>query len=288
MTIAEAIREVSGRLSAAGIPAAEARREARLLVADTAGISHANTFAHPDTVLSPPTTALLQAVSERRARREPLAYVLGWRDFHGLRLKVTPSVLIPRPETELLVDAALEKIRQTGGVARVVDVGTGSGAVAIAIANSSPRALVYATDISADALAVARENAVACGVTDRVTLFEGDLIAPAAPLAPFDVIVSNPPYIAPRDIALLEPEVRDHEPRVALGTHEDALYFYRRLSFEAPPLLAPGGVLAVEVGIGQAERVAALWRVAGMESVTAADDLAGIPRVVSGKAPVVH
>jgi release factor glutamine methyltransferase len=288
MTIAEAIRDVSGRLSAAGIPPAEARREARLLVADAASISHAYTFAHPDVVLSPRATTLLHAGADRRARREPLAYVLGWREFYGLRLKVTPAVLIPRPETELLVDMALSKVRQMGGVARVVDVGTGSGAVAIAIASRCPRAQVYATDISADALTVARENAAACGVADRITLFEGDLLAPVSAFAPFDVIVSNPPYIAPCDIARLEPEVRDHEPRVALGTHEDALHFYRRLASEAPPLLGPGGLLAVEVGIRQAERVAALWRGVGLESVTAAEDLAGIPRVVSGRATVVH
>jgi release factor glutamine methyltransferase len=288
MTIGDAVRTVSSRLSTAGISPDDARREARLLVADAAGTSLAYTYAHPDLPLPPLGVDRLNAAADRRARREPLAYILGWREFFGLRLRVTPDVLIPRPETELLVEAALARVRRGDGTARVADVGTGSGAVAVAIAAHAPCTQLYATAISEDALAVARENAAASGVSDRVMLFQGDLLSPVARRAPFDVIVSNPPYIAPADIARLEPEVRDYEPRVALGIHEDSLHYYRRLAAEAPPLLSHDGLLVVEVGRGQAEAVAALWRAAGLEGVTIMDDLAGIPRVVSGNAPVVH
>jgi release factor glutamine methyltransferase len=226
----------------------------------------------------------LNAAAARRARREPLAYILGTRPFFGLTLRVTPDVLIPRPETEILVEVALAEIARTGA-RRVVDVGTGSGAIAVAIAAHAPEVRVFATDISPAALAVARENAAVCGVAARITFFEGDLLEPVAALAPFDIIVSNPPYIAPEEVARLEPEVRDYEPHVALGTHPDPLHFHRRLSVEAPPLLAPGGLLAVEIGIGQADAVTRLWRAAGLEEVTVTADLAGVPRVVAGRRP---
>jgi release factor glutamine methyltransferase len=144
---------------------------------------------------------------------------------------------------------------------------------------------VYATDLSPEALAVARGNAERNGVAGRVTLLEGDLAAPAAPFSPFAVIASNPPYIAPGEIATLAPEVRDWEPRIALGVHADALHFYRRLAAEAQPLLAPGGSVIVEVGQGQADHVAALFAAAGLTNVRATPDYAGIARVVSGVKP---
>jgi release factor glutamine methyltransferase len=284
MTIGEAIRAVTARLSGAGIPPDEARREARLLAANAAEMSPAETYARPEANLSCKARATLDAAAARRARREPLAYILGTRPFFGLTLRVTPDVLIPRPETELLVEAALAEIARTGAQ-RVVDAGTGSGAIAVAIAAHAPQMRLLATDIFPAALVVARENAAACGVADRVAFFEGDLLEPVAALAPFDIIVSNPPYIAPEEIARLEPEVRDYEPPVALGTHPDPLHFHRRLSLEATPLLTPGGLLAVEIGLGQADAVRGLWRAAGLEEVMVTADLAGIPRVVAGRKP---
>jgi len=286
MTISDAIRDVAKRLATAGIPNDEARREARLLVAAAAGLSPADTYAKPETNLPCEATSALDAAAARRARREPLAYILGMRAFFGLTLRVTPAVLIPRPETELLVEVALSEIARTGAQ-RVVDVGTGSGVIAVAIAAHAPQARLFATDISPAALAVARENAAACGVADRIAFFEGDLLEPVATLAPFDIVVSNPPYIAPSEIARLEPEVRDYEPRVALGQHPDPLHFHRRLSAEVPPLLVPGGLLAAEVGAGQAADVADRWRRTGWVEVSVIDDLAGVPRVVTGRWPMV-
>jgi release factor glutamine methyltransferase len=166
--------------------------------------------------------------------------------------------------------------------ARIVDVGTGSGCIAVSIAKNAPRAQVFATDVSMEALVIAGGNVARNRLSGFIALYQGDLLGPVKGFAPFEVIVSNPPYIAPDEIAVLEPEVRDHEPRIALGTNPDALHFYRRFAAEAPSLLASGGLLAVEVGQGQAEAVMALWRGAGLTDVAAIADYAGILRVVVG------
>ncbi len=164
----------------------------------------------------------------------------------------------------------------------MADVGTGSGAIAVAVAVNAPRAHVWASDISAEALAVARRNAERHGVSSCITFVQGDALSPLLPFAPFDVIVSNPPYIAAADIEALLPEVRDWEPRIALGTRDDALFFFRHFAREAPALLAPGGLLLVEVGQGQAEAVADLWRDARLRTVEILPDYSGIGRVVRG------
>lgn len=267
-------------LEGAGLPPDEAQFEARVILLHAAQISRETLFCNPNGELTPEATERFQYLLSRRKRRVPLAYLLGERGFYGLIFKVTPAVLIPRPETELLVETTLKHIGDRA--ARVVDVGTGSGCIAVAVAKNAPGASMFATDISMEALVVAAGNAARNGLAGAIAFYEDDLLNMSARFAPFDVIVSNPPYIAPEEIERLEPEVRDHEPRIALGTNPDALHFYRRLAVEAPTLLAPGGLLAVEVGQGQADAVMELWRGAGLTEITAIPDYAGIPRVVTG------
>lgn len=271
------------RLEHAGIAADEARAEARLLLCHSLGIGQETLRAHPDCPVSPEAAVRFDALIARRAAREPLAYITGARAFYGLALAVTPAVLIPRPETEFLVETALRHLAGRAAP-RVADIGTGSGAIAVAVAVNAPDARVWASDVSEDALMVARRNAEQNGVADRITFAAGDALTPLRPFAPFDALLSNPPYIAASDIDALMPEVRDWEPRLALGIRDDALFFYRRFAAEAPPLLAPGGLLAVEVGQGQAEAVAHLWsHEAGLAEVKVVADYAGIGRVVAGR-----
>ena len=268
-------------LEAAGIPADEARTEALLLLIYALRLSREELRLRPEREATAEDAARYAALLDRRATREPLAYITGTRAFYGLDFVVTPAVLIPRPETEFLVEAALRHIALLPAP-RIADIGTGSGAIAISIAANAPAAHVWAADLSAEALAIAAENATRHGITDRITFVEGDLAAPLASFAPFDALVSNPPYIADADVETLMPEVRDWEPRMALGTHADDLHFYRRLAAEAPRLLAPDGLLAVEVGQGQAEAVADLWRAVSLADVAVINDYAGIGRVVRG------
>jgi release factor glutamine methyltransferase len=280
MTYETALREGAAMLAAGGIAPDMARIEAQLLLLHAANITSEALHLRPQSALPPSAAEKYRGFVARRAAREPLAYITGERGFYGLTFKVTPDVLIPRPETEFLVEATLQHIGDRK--ARIVDVGTGSGCIAVAIAKNARNADVFATDLSMEALVVAAGNAARNGLAGAIAFYQDDLLNMAARFAPFDGIVSNPPYIAPEEIETLEPEVRDHEPRLALGTHPDVLHFYRRLAAEAPPLLAPGGLLAVEVGQGQADAVMELWRGAKLTDVTAIPDYAGIPRVVTG------
>lgn len=272
------------RLEAVGIDRDEARVEARVLLETALGVSRAELRLRPERVVTTDEAARFDALVARREAREPLAYVTGEREFYGLPLFVSPAVLVPRPETEFLVEAVLRHVAGREK-ARVADVGTGSGAIAVAVAVNAPGARVWASDVSPDALVVAARNVARHGIAGRVTLLEGDALAPLASFAPFDVIASNPPYVAPNDIADLAPEVRDWEPRLALGTHVDPLHFYRVFAAEAPSLLVPGALLAVEVGQGQAQEVAELWRAAGLREVAVVKDYADIGRVIMGIRP---
>ena len=284
VTVREAIASAARRLINVGIEPSDAQTEARILAQFALGISREAVRMHPDRVVSPEAFTHFDALIARRARREPFAYLVGTREFYNLSFFVTPDVLIPRPETEFVVEAVLRHLANIPN-ARFADVGTGSGAIAVAVAaNTPPGVLGFASDLSEAALAVACQNAQASGVTGRVTFAQGDLLAPLAAFAPFEVIASNPPYIAPQEIANLAPEVR-FEPHMALGQNPDALHFYRRLAREAPPLLVPHGLLVVEVGQGQSEAVADLWRGAGLDDVTVTPDYAGIGRVVSSLCP---
>jgi release factor glutamine methyltransferase len=282
-SVAALLVRAARRLADAGIPAAEAPTEARLLMQHALAVAPEQLrLRHPDRSVGDDEVRRYDALVERRRGREPLAYITGSREFYGLALRVTPAVLIPRPETEFVVEAVLRHVAPLPAP-RVADVGTGSGCIAVAVAVHARRAAVFASDIAPDAIALARENAAAHGVGARVVFAAGDLLRPLEAFGPFDAVASNPPYVAPGEIEQLEPEVRDWEPRRALGVHDDPLHFYRRLAREAPPLLAPGGALIVEVGAGQAATVAELWReTAGLREVRVTPDYAAVPRVVSG------
>ena len=284
MTLDELQADAAKRLVAAGIDPGEARTEARLLLSHISGFSREELYLRPHTVLSPTEAQQFELLLARREKREPLAYILGEREFYGLTFRVTPAVLVPRPETEFLVEAVIQTL-QGYSSPRLVDVGTGSGIIAVTLARQVPNAEVFATDISPEVITVARENAQRHDVAEYIVFAAGNLLAPIINHGPFDAIVSNPPYITPIEIETLEPEVRDFEPRIALGTHGDPLHFYRRLAAEAPPLLTPGGILAVEVGQGQAQDVAALWETHGLTDIRTMRDYAGIERVVIGQAP---
>lgn len=254
------------------------RLDAELLLADTLGLDRVGLYLNFERPLEGVELAAFREQVRRRAAREPLAYILGRAEFWSLPLKVAPAVLIPRADTELLVEEALKRL---SGAARVLDVGTGSGALAIALAHERPECAVTAIDVSTAALAVAAENARANEVAERIGFMAGDLAA--LPEGPFELIVSNPPYIPREDLAGLMPEVRDFEPRLALDGGTDGFDAYRALSRQAEATLAPGGWLLVEVGSGQAPAVRQLFIAAGLSEVFVAQDLAGIERVVGGR-----
>jgi release factor glutamine methyltransferase len=263
-------------LAAAGINTA--RLDAELLMAAACGVERAAIVAglcSPDYVAA----ARFEKFVARRANREPLAYITGHREFYGLDLIVSPAVLIPRSETETVIDAALAILAERPD-ARVLDLGTGSGCIALAIAANAPRARIVATDVSAAALEVARVNAERLGLAGRVAFVGCDLFD-ALGEARFDLIVSNPPYV--EDAAQLAPEVGSYEPPLALYAGADGLAFYRRIAAALSAHLEPGGVAIVEVGADQAERVSDLWRASGATEVALKRDLAGVPRVIKAR-----
>ena len=253
------------------------RLDAELLLADLLGVGRAYLYAHPEEEVGATILQEWQHRLKRRVRREPLAYILGKAEFYGLEFTVTPDVLVPRPETEVLVEAILARQPAT-----VADIGTGSGCIAIAVAAHLPQARVWATDISEAALRVARENAERHGVADRIHFLQGDLLQPLAGLR-FDMIACNPPYVAESERLSLQPEVREWEPPHALFTGKDPLQFHRQLAAEAHFHLHEGGWLMMEVGLGQAEAVATLLGEVGYRDVRILNDLAGIGRVVEGR-----
>jgi release factor glutamine methyltransferase len=270
----EQVAEASRALVDAGIPASGARLDAEVLARHVLGWDRAALLARgrepgPDD-FGPRFGALIA----RRAAREPVALIVGHREFWGLEFEVTSDVLIPRPETEFLVEAALAQARHSA-VTRLVDVGTGSGCVAVALAVELPSAHVIATDVSAGALAVARRNAERHRVADRVTFVRTDLLAGLAVRT--NLIVSNPPYVP--SAAVLQPEVGRHEPHQALFGGGDGLAIMRRLLDAAPANLVPGGRLIVEFGDGQEEALRSLCHDAGWRVIEIRDDLQGIARV---------
>jgi len=261
----------------------DAGRDAQLLLLHMLGLGRTALFTEPERPLSKAEQAAYEAAVARRAAGEPVQYITGQQEFYGLMLKVSPAVLIPRPETELLVEAVLARLPANQPV-RIADVGTGSGAIAVALAYALPMAQVTAVDLSEAALKVATENAAAHGVTGRVKFLLSDLLARAG-AEPFDAVVSNPPYIPEGDRDSLHRQVKDHEPEMALFAGADGLEVYRRLVPQAWAALKPGGLLAMEIGYGQREAVAAL--VSGWNEVEFLDDLQGIPRVVLARRPGV-
>ena len=268
----------------AGAGVEDARLDAEVLMAEAAGVARADVLAGLS-ALSPETLARFEAMIARRMTREPVAHIVGHKEFYSLDFEVSPAVLIPRPETETIVAAALKSIANLAE-ARVLDIGTGSGAIAISIAANARHAQVLATDISADALAIAKRNAVRHQVQDRVTQRLADCFAmldDGAPLARFDLIVSNPPYVDDAEIARLAPEVRSFEPHVALSAGRDGLDFYRRIAAGARSHLVREGGLMVEVGAGQARAVSEIFAAHALRVVSVIDDLAGHQRVVHAR-----
>jgi release factor glutamine methyltransferase len=253
------------------------RRDAELLLGSSLGLDRVGLYLHFDRPLEESELTAYRALIVRRAKREPLQYILGETEFWSLSFSVSPAVLIPRPDTEVLVEEALRLV--DGG--RILDVGTGSGVIAVALARELAEADVVALDISPAALAVAGGNARRNGVDARITFLEGDLAH--LPEGPFDLIVSNPPYIPAADVDGLMPEVRDFEPRQALDGGDDGLNPYRMLATQADLCLVPGGWLLVEVGIGQAQDVQQLFAAAGLKEVFCRDDYGGVPRVVGAR-----
>jgi release factor glutamine methyltransferase len=278
----EEIDTASRKLATAGVESS--RLDAELLLAAAAGVTREAAITG-SIDLSSEILKKFDALIARREKREPVAYILGHKEFYSLEFEVTPAVLIPRPETEFVVGAALERIAGKDN-ARVLDIGTGSGAIAIAIAVNAPRAQVTTVDISADALAVAARNARRHRVEDRVTLRRGDcfhMLDGGAALGTFDAIVSNPPYLDDAEIAALEPDVHRFEPRIALNGGAGGLDVIQRIAIDARAHLETDGELIMEMGAGHAGDVVRLIVRAGLKVVDVINDFAGQIRVARAR-----
>ena len=290
MTLREALTRATSQLDQNPDLRSDALRDAALLLRHVVEISQAALIANPERSITREQQEAYQALILRRLTNEPIQYITGEQEFYGLALRVTPDVLIPRPETEVLVEAVLGELRREDGAAgdaralRILDVGTGSGAIAVALAHELRRALVTAVDISRGALEVAAENAARHGVSGRVRFVESDLLGAFGPdESGFDVLVSNPPYVGTEERAQLHPQVRDFEPAAALFAGESGLDVYRRLVPQAHGALKAGGLLALEIGQGQREPIATL--LAEWAAVRFMDDLQGIARVALARRP---
>jgi release factor glutamine methyltransferase len=261
-----------------------ARQDAETLLLHVLDKNRAWLLAHFDDQASEDVAVRYAALVELRLAGEPIQYITGETEFYGLPFHVTGDVLIPRPETEHLVEKTIE-VATAFDHPRIVDVGTGSGAIAVALAHQLPAARITAIDCSVPALAVARANAERNGVAGRMFFLEGDLLAPVAPET-FDIVVSNPPYVPETDRASLAIEVRDHEPAQALFAGIDGLAIYRRLIPDAFAALVCGGFVVLEIGYGQQDEIRALLASAGFEAIEFTADLRGIPRVASARRPL--
>lgn len=270
-SVAAAIAAAATRLHGAGVDTA--RLDAEVLVARAAGWSRAGLFARLSENLTDAAAARLEESLARRCRREPLAYITGEKEFYSLSLAVSPAVLIPRPETEMLVDEALRRLPRGG---RAVDVGTGSGCIAIAVAVHRRDVRLCACDLSAPALAVAAANAARHGVADRIDFVRGDLLTALRGGEVFDLVVANPPYVADGEVVAAE---LAHEPRQALRAGADGMAAIARLVSQARAVLRPAGELVFELGSGQEAAVRRVLAQAGFSTVDVARDLAGHPRV---------
>ncbi len=267
LTAARALVKASALLSTQGVDTAHL--DAEVLLSHTLGLSRAGLYARLSIPLTSPQWEMFWSLIARRAQREPLAYLIGEREFWSLAFTVTPAVLIPRPETEMVVETALRLLSQSpahpqGNISHrlnILEIGSGSGCIAIALAKELPHAELWAVDISAAALTVAQSNAQRHEVSNRIHFRQGDLFSPISSAdEQFDLIVSNPPYIAQPDLAALQPEVRDWEPRTAIDGGYDGLDFYRRLAAESASYLRPGRWLVTEAGAGQVAEVLSLVR----------------------------
>jgi release factor glutamine methyltransferase len=278
-TRAQALRELRQTLAGAGFDTAAL--DARLLVLAALGIPAAELVTRPDLPLAPPEAETLAAFARRRLAHEPVARIVGEREFWGLPFVLSPETLVPRPDTETVVETALGLISQRTAPLRIADLGTGSGCLLVALLHELPEATGLGIDLSFESLVTARRNAWANGVGARAR-FVLSRWADGV-LGPFDLIVSNPPYIASGVIPTLDQEVREHDPKLALDGGPDGLEPYRILLGEAERLLAPGGLLVVEIGYDQAKALSRLAGLSGLEILRVAHDLSGNPRCVAMK-----
>lgn len=280
-TVAEARRALAAQFRASGLDSPEL--DARILVGHALGLDQAALAAAGPRRLDRGEAEAIAGLAHRRLTREPVARILGWKEFWSLPLRISPATLVPRPETETVVEMALAAVEASGPRSRplrIADLGTGSGAILLALLSELPSAFGVGSDISAAALRSAGDNARRLGLS-RAQFVACDMAA--ALCGPFDLIVSNPPYIASTDIAALAPEVRDFDPRRALDGGSDGLDFYRAIAAAAPVLLAPDGVLVVELGAGQAHAVAALFAGTGLAPLPPRTDLNGVPRALAAR-----
>ena len=278
ISVAQAQNEAAQILRQAGLT--DTRREAASLLGHVLACTHTYLLTHPEHLLKAQQSQELQAITQRRAGGEPFAYITGQREFYGLEFEVTPDVLIPRPETELLVDQALEIMRQCETPSFICDVGTGSGCIPITLLHESPAARAVALDISPAALQVAQRNAARHHLTKRLQLIESDGFAALTTARQFSLIVSNPPYIPAAIIEGLQREVRDHEPHPALTPGPEGLEMIRRLLAEAPPFLVASGHLLLEIGYDQADAIRAIINPQTWQLLDICQDLQGHPRTV--------
>lgn len=281
LALLEVLRRTEAFLRERGVESP--RLDAELLLAHVLGVDRLRLYVLYDRPFSPEELATLRPLVRRRGDREPLAYVLGHRGFHSLDLVVQPGVLVPRPDTEALVDAALQWIGPPDGPVYVADVGCGSGAVGLSLAAAQAEVRVYATDLSPAALACTKTNVTRLGLGDRVAVLNGSLLDPIPHGRPLDWVVSNPPYIRSAEIEALQPEVARHEPRLALDGGRDGLAVYVQLVPAARARARKG--LLLEVGHDQAPALKALLTQHGFQDVRTWKDLGGIERVVGGRIP---
>ena len=280
-TLGSVMAQARRRLVAAGIESAE--REARWLIEHVLGLSGSSQLVDRERPLAAHEAAKVDAVVTRRVAREPLQYILGTQEFCGLEFEVNPSVLIPRPETELLAQEVIRRLPR-GSRPTIVDVGTGSGCLAVTLARAVPDAAVFASDLSVEALQTAKRNARRHGVDTSIRWLEGDLLTALAGVGcdgAVTAIVANPPYIRESEWNRLQPEVRDYEPRMALVAGTKGTELHERLLVEAASYLAPGGLLAMEIGQGQsAELRASIDAISAYERAQIVPDEAGIDRIM--------
>lgn len=281
MTVADAIRWAASALEPSENSSSRNRADANLLLRHTLGISSAELHAHPERALTPSEMELFRAHIEARLHGKPIQYITGQQEFFGLDFQVTSDVLIPRPETEHLVEAAISRLKHHPSP-HIADVGTGSGAIAVAVAHALPRSTVVALDMNPKALSVATKNAQRHGVAEQIRFIPSDLLA-AVQEERFDAILSNPPYVSLGESVILPREVREYEPATALFAGPTGLEFYRRLIPSAWQLLQDEGWLMLEIGHGQQSPIQTMLD--GWEVVEFVADLQGIPRVVIARKP---
>ncbi len=285
MTIREAVHNAEAKLLSAGV--ANARHDAEVLIAHILKKNRAWVVTHVFDVLDEEANREYEAACNRRTRREPLQYILGMQEFWGLEFRVTPDVLIPRPETELVVETALAIAKSLDRQATIVDIGTGSGCIAISLAKELPSAHFFAIDASEKALAVARGNSDKHGVSDRIRFLQGDLLKPLEELSvrgQIEILVSNPPYVRSGERNTLQAEVRNYEPAAALFSGPSGTEIHQRIIAEAPAYLRLHGALIMEIGMGQTKMLREM--LSASDAYTAPvflKDLAGIERVVTAR-----